>query len=159
MTDAGDAISSLGIPTLLLVRSRFAIHPPLTSHRHASHRCRPCLRRERKFMSSAQAVLLILLNLTRAGFAQRKSLGLRFKSASPTSFTGYVSIFCLAKASAWLDQHHLPRITGRCSSPCCNYGRLRASRSNCACEAQTGQPCMTNNTSQHAATTLVLMPR
>lgn len=46
--------------------------------------------------------------------AQRKSIGLRFKSGSATSFTGYVSIFCLAKASAWLNQHHLPPITGRC---------------------------------------------
>lgn len=52
---------------ILLVRIQFVIHPPLTSHRHARHRCRPCLRRETEFMSSAQAVLLILLNLFRSG--------------------------------------------------------------------------------------------
>lgn len=34
------------------------------------------------------------------------------------TFTGYVSIFCLAKASsAWLDQHHLSAMIGRYSSP------------------------------------------
>lgn len=109
----------------------FVIHPPLTSYRYARHRWRSCLRREREFMSSAQAVLSILLNLIRAGIAQRKSLDLRFKSSSPKSFTGYVSTFCLAKASLWLDQHHLSPITGRCCSPYCNYGRLPASRSNC----------------------------
>ena len=66
LMDAEDAISSLGMPTLLLVRSRFVTTSTLTSHRPVRHRCRPCLRRERKFTSSAQTVLSIILNLIRA---------------------------------------------------------------------------------------------